>query len=54
LQASIFNLLNTQQVTEYDEKGDLTLEDSGQNPNFLNDLNFQTPRSVRLTARYSF
>lgn len=54
LQASVFNLLNSSQVTEYDEKGDLTLEDSGQNPNFLNDLNYQSPRSVRLTARYSF
>lgn len=54
LQLNVFNLLNTQRVTEYSEKGDLTLESSGQNPNFLNDLNYQSPRSVRLTARYNF
>ncbi len=54
LQMQVFNLLNSQQVTEYDEQGDLSLEDTGQNPNFRHDLNYQTPRSVRLTARYSF
>lgn len=54
LQANVFNVLNSQRVTEYDEKGDLSLEDEGQNPNFLNDQNYQSPRSVRLTARYSF
>lgn len=54
LQAYVFNVLNSQRVTEYDEKGDLSLEDEGQNPNFLNDQNYQSPRSVRLTARYSF
>lgn len=54
LQLKVFNLLNTQRVTEYNEQGDLSLEDEGQNPNFLHDLNYQTGRSVRLTARYSF
>lgn len=54
LQAQVFNLLNIQRVTEYQELGDVSLEDTGQNPNFLNDLNYQTPRYVRLTARYQF
>jgi hypothetical protein len=54
VQLNVFNLLNTQRVTEYDEKGDLSLEDEGQNPDFLHDLNYQTPRSVRLTMRYAF
>lgn len=54
VQLNVFNLLNTQRVTEYDEKGDLSLEDEGQNPDFLNDVNYQTPRSVRLTMRYAF
>jgi len=54
LQMQVYNLLNSQQVTEYDEQGDVSLEDTGRNPNFLHDLNYQTPRSVRLTARYSF
>jgi hypothetical protein len=54
LQAQVFNLLNSQQVTEYQELGDVALEDTGQNPDFLNDQNYQTPRSVRLTVRYQF
>lgn len=54
LQAQIFNLLNSQEVTEYDEKGDVSVTSSGRNANFLNALNYQTPRSVRLTVRYSF
>lgn len=54
VQLQVFNLLNSQRVTEYDEKGDASLESTEQNPNFLNDLNYQTPRSVRLTARYHF
>lgn len=54
VQLQVFNLLNSQRVTEYDEKGDASLESSARNPNFLNDLNYQTPRAVRLTMRYSF
>lgn len=54
LQAQVFNLLNVQQVTEYQELGDVSLEDTGQNPDFLNDQNYQTPRYVRLTVRYQF
>lgn len=55
LQMDVFNLLNSRKVTEYNETSHLT----GRNPltfdpNFLNDQNYQTPRSLRLTARYEF
>ena len=54
MQVKIFNLFNVQQITERNEAGDLSLEDEGQNPDFLNDLNYQTPRYVRFSVRYSF
>ncbi len=54
MQVKIFNLLNVQQITERNEAGDLSLEDEGQNPDFLNDVNYQTPRYVRFSVRYSF
>ncbi|MGE4070030.1 MAG: carboxypeptidase regulatory-like domain-containing protein [Lysobacterales bacterium] len=54
LQVDIFNLFNSSKVTEYSETGDLSRADESVNPNFLNDVNYQTPRSIRLTARYSF
>lgn len=54
LQVDVFNLFNSGKVTEYSETGDLSRGDESINPNFLNDVNYQTPRSVRFTARYSF
>jgi Carboxypeptidase regulatory-like domain len=64
LQVDVFNLFNSGRVTEYSETGDLTrggvdqttmlLEGGEVNPNFLNDVNFQAPRSVRLAARYEW
>ncbi len=53
-QVKVFNLFDTQRVTEYDEMGDVSLEDTDRNPDFRNDLNYQSPRSVRFTMRYSF
>jgi len=54
MQATVFNVFDSRRVTEYQEAGDVSLESSGQNANFLNDLNYQSPRSVQFTVRYSF
>jgi hypothetical protein len=53
LQADIFNLFNTQRVTEYYEVGDLS-RNNETNPNFRNDVNYTTPRSVRFAARFEW
>ena len=55
LQVDVFNLFNLDRVTEYNETSNKT----GRNPllydpNFLNDVNYQTPRSLRFTVRYEF
>ncbi|MCI4568677.1 TonB-dependent receptor [Lysobacter sp. CFH 32150] len=54
LQADIFNLFDTRTVTEYNEVKDRSRATSEINPNYGNPTSFQTPRSVRLTARYEF
>lgn len=61
LQADIFNVLNTQGVTEYNEQRDYSRATTGANPatNVLNPnyglpTSFQSPRSVRFTVRYEF
>lgn len=54
LQVDVFNVFNSQKVTEYSETGDLVRADESINPNFLNDVNYQTPRSVRFVVRYEF
>jgi hypothetical protein len=57
LQADIFNVFNAQKTTEFNETRDYSRADveSGKlNPNYLSPTSFQTPRSVRLTARYEF
>jgi hypothetical protein len=54
LQVDVFNVFNSQKVTEYSEAGDLVRADQTVDPNFLNDVNYQTPRSVRFVARYEF
>lgn len=53
LQVDVFNLFNTGRVTEYSETGDLS-RNREVSPNFLNDVNFQSPRAVRLAARYEW
>lgn len=53
-QVDVFNVFNTQRVTEYSEQGDLIRADESISLNFLNDVNYQTPRSVRLSVRYEF
>jgi hypothetical protein len=55
LQVDAFNVFNLDSVTEYNE----TSNQTGRNPllfdpNFLNDVNYQSPRALRFTARYEF
>lgn len=54
LQLKMFNVLNSRVVTEYSEASQATRTSPVIAPDFLNDVNYQTPRSVRLTARYEF
>jgi hypothetical protein len=57
LQADIFNLFNSQKVTEWNEQRDYSRDTVGEgrlNLNYQRPTGFQTPRSVRLTARYAF
>jgi hypothetical protein len=53
LQADVFNVFNSQKTTEYNETRD-SVEAGKQSLNYMQPTSFQTPRSVRLTARYEF
>ena len=47
-----FNVFNNDRVLEYNE-----FKEASRNvldPDYLNDVNYQTPRSVRFTVRYDF
>ena len=48
----VFNLFNNDRVLEYNEVKDSSR--TSVDPNYLNDVNYQTPRSVRFTVRYDF
>lgn len=52
LRADITNLFDLGKVTEYDEFGESTRD--VRNPDYQQPVGFQAPRSVRLTARYTF
>ena len=52
LRMDITNVFNIDGVLQYDETGDFTRTE--QNPDFGVPVSWQAPRSVRLTARYSF
>lgn len=54
LQMDVFNILNLQRVTEYYEVGEASRSTPTFEPNFLNDVNYQSPRSIRFSARYDF
>jgi hypothetical protein len=54
LQLDVFNVFNFQKVTEYNETTELSRATPTYNPNFLNAVNYQTPRSMRFTVRYNF
>jgi hypothetical protein len=54
LQAKVFNVLNSQTATEWNESSQTTRTQTFVDPDFLNDVNYQAPRYVRFTARYEF
>ncbi|MGX5202793.1 TonB-dependent receptor [Aliikangiella sp. IMCC44632] len=54
LQLDVFNLLNLDTVTEYNQQKDLARDNNEVNPNFLAPTGFQSPRRVDLTVRYNF
>lgn len=59
LQMDIFNVFNMQGATELNETNDFSRDTTDPVPgrlslNYGNPTSFQTPRSVRLTARYEF
>jgi hypothetical protein len=54
LQATVYNLFNTQEVIKYNETGDYDRATTRKNLNFKTPTNFQAARSVDLIVRYSF
>ncbi len=48
----VFNLFNNDKVTEYDEVKEAARD--AISANYLNDVNYQAPRSARFTVRYDF
>src|SRR4249919_587010 len=54
LQMKVFNVLNSQTATEWNESSQVTSQDNVTSPDFLNEVNYQQPRYVRFTARYEF
>lgn len=56
-QFDVFNVFNSQKAVEFDERRDYssdTLSEGKLNLNYQKPSSFQSPRSVRLTARYEF
>ena len=54
LQMKVFNVLNSQTVTEYNEASQSQRTNLVTDADYLNDFNYQAPRFVRFTARYDF
>lgn len=52
IKLDVFNLFDNDKVTEYNEFRESTRNVIS--PNYLNDVNYQTPRSLRFTLRYDF
>ena len=50
----VFNALNSQTATEWNEASQSTSQQDFLSPDFLNDVNYQTPRYLRFTVRYEF
>lgn len=50
----ILNAFDASTVTAYYEVSENSCAAPTVEPNFLNDVNYQTPRSFRFTARYTF
>lgn len=55
MKATVYNVFQMQRVTEFQETSSTGSATSNTfDPNFLNNLNYQTPRSIELSARYEF
>jgi hypothetical protein len=54
LTARVFNLLNIQKGTTFDQSGDIARGDPARNPDYLQPLTYQAPRRVELSVRYKF
>lgn len=59
LQMDIFNLFNSNSIVEWNEQRDYSRSTTSAtqgklNPNYQSGTSFQTPRTVRMTARYEF
>lgn len=54
LQATVYNVFNSDTVKKYNETGDYDRAQTRKNLNFNTPVEFQTPRSVDLTLRYKF
>jgi hypothetical protein len=55
VKVNVRNAFNFQEVTEYNETGDVGSASSRlPNPNYTTPVNYQAPRRITLTARYSF
>jgi hypothetical protein len=54
LSADVFNILNSQRVTETNEVGDYSRNDTRASLNYGLPTSYQSPRTVRLSARYEF
>jgi hypothetical protein len=52
IRLDVFNLFNSSAVTSYNNFGELS--DGSANPDYRSPANYQSPRSVRLTARLGF
>ena len=50
----MFNVLNSQTGTEFNEASAALSTQTTLDPDFLNDVNYQQPRFVRFTAQYKF
>lgn len=53
-QMNVFNVFNNDTVTEYNETSTSVRTQTEPEPDFLNDVNYQSPRSVRLAVRYNW
>lgn len=54
LQATIYNVLNTQRPDTFNQEKDLDRDNPEVNPSFLNLTDYQSPRYVQFTAKYQF
>ena len=54
LKVDVFNIFDVDKVTEYNQQKDKAQGSADINENFLAPTGFQSPRSVRFTARYKF